>query len=147
MLRRVDTLLAPPLFLDVLSGEFQPPSDPEGRAHRLSRLAYRAYEAGTERPYKYGNRYSYTPSWAQDVESTVTCEYHFDDNLSVLRALSLRTATGQELAIHTFVANGMNFLNVNHGHESSRLELGSDLVQAQASVTELAQAFFDTVER
>lgn len=150
MLRRVDTFLAPPLFVDVLSGEFQPPSDPEGRSHQLSRLAYRTYEAGIQSPHtKYGYSVEYTPSWAQDVVSKVGCDYYFDDNFSVLRSLSLRTAAGQELALHTHPVNGKNILHINHngGRDSLTLELGASLVKAQAEVTELAQAFFDTVER
>lgn len=134
--------------MDVLSGEFQPPSDPEGRSHQLSRLAYRTYEAGIQSPHtKHGYRVEYTPSWAQDVESKVGCEYYFDDSISVLRSLSLRTAAGQELALHTHTANGHNFLHINHSRDSLTLELGASLVKAQAEVTELAQAFFDTVER
>lgn len=43
-----EALLVRPLFYDVLSGGFRPPSDPEQRTHTLARLAFASVQKGAE---------------------------------------------------------------------------------------------------
>jgi hypothetical protein len=148
--RRVDTLLIPPLFYDVLSGELRPPSDPNNAVHRLGRLAYRTYEVGQAQPRNQRDRcdrYTYSPSWAQDVEATAKAEYLFGPNLHVMSGLVIKASSGEELAVHCFDANKLLFVNVNHESGATNLHLGANLESVRDEVTRLAQNLFDAVEK
>lgn len=148
MTNRVDTFLIPPLFYDVLGGEFQPQSDPDSRTHTLGRLACRTYEQGKLSPAERGGweSYRYTPSWASGVEATVHCDYLFDPNLHVMQQLAVHAASGKVLSVAAFANNGRMFAQVNGG-ESIPLELGEGLIEVRDEVAQLSQALFDTVEK
>lgn len=145
MSNRIDNVLIHPLFTEVLSGEFFPPSDPEGRAHRLSRLAIRAVEAGQidEAAHR---TFTYKPSWANSVEAIVATDYLFDPNIYIMSRLSLKAASGGELDVLHLTANGLSFVNIDYAQSNQRLELGRPLIEAQVQITQLAQQLFDASE-
>lgn len=134
-----------PLFADVLSGEFLPPSDPEGRAHRLSRLAFKTVEAGHFDEADH-NSFTYTPSWADAVEARVVTGYLFDPSIFIMSRLTLKATSGGNLDVMHLTANGRSFVNIDHWYENQLLELGRPLIRIQERITGLAQQLFDTAE-
>lgn len=138
--------LAPNLFYDALSGEFQPPTDPKGRIHTLARLAVGAGQRG-EAVAQQASLYRYTPSWA--VGSYAVAEW-----VSSNKLLGLSLEVG-EPAVSTWA----DFQLVQAGHKLSQpellmsdstgvealnpLELGPGLNDLRAQAAGVAQAFYD----
>jgi hypothetical protein len=76
-----------PLFYDALSGLFAPVSDELGRSHTLGRLAYATCVRGEEPDDDVSHHFSYSPSWARYVVSTVVC--YTEPNSTTLTMSSL----------------------------------------------------------
>lgn len=147
---RVERLTIHPLFADVLSGEFRPPSDDQQRTHQLGRLAYAAYEKGDLATPSWRERtgrkkYVYTPSWASSVLAAAEIDYDFDSCQRQVFGLDLLSESDHRLTVHFVPSYSKAGVYLNDKHYP--LELGPDLDEVKHTITEAAQEFFATVER
>ncbi len=149
----------PPLFFDVLCGEFRPPHDLRGFTHTLGRLSVRAYEAG-ERvalpesgiqvpPLMAGIRaYRYTPSWAGNVQATTITDYY---PLTPSMAGIVLEAPESTLAIFSEQDDDRRHgvrLELPDGSSSfTPLVVGHGLNDIRDSITAGVQTFFDEAAR
>lgn len=130
-------------FYDALSGNFNPPSDPQGRTHTLGRLMIATFEKGVETNHgSHRQRHTYRPSWAP-VTSVVHVS-HWD-----MRSLSLE-GDGRELMLaHTLSGKkhrSLQVIDTGLGLEPILEEpLGQEFgyVDLQERVSSIAQNFFN----
>ena len=143
-----------PLFYDALSGEFVPPSDPNGHAHTLGRLAYASVLKGeisrNEVVPGIGRRvvdtYTYVPSWSGVISRAIREQ----SSMGFIAGLELRPNVEGEVE-----KLGVYDIQLNDGHRGIQLvgtdertiplELGESIGQSRSAVTEAAQSFFDYV--
>ncbi len=138
-------------FYDALSGEFQPPTDPD-KMHTLGRLARATYRKGDEnkdavRTFP-GRVFYYEPKWAAGVTVTTGCE--FIEGTESLRMSLLSLVCGEEGITFMNATSeeeepGLVILEEDGGAKEYSLELGLLLVEAKLAVTGLAQKFFESV--
>lgn len=163
-----DALVVRPLFMDALSGGFEPLSDPQGRTHTLGRLAYASFTKGDVVMDGYDDEHfgvTYEPSWAPGVEATVICKQFSAVTYPIgaantvqqsaqLESLRLKDAAGAEaldlhnattLSPHTICRDGLVIIRNFREVSQTPLLLGDDLNMAQRLATEQAQDFFDKV--
>lgn len=142
IMARAPHLAAYGYFYDALSGEFLPPSDPQGRAHTLARLMTATFLKGeASNPHSYEERRTYTPVWAPISSIVRVC--HDDD----IRSLTLHGGQNELRVEHAPDGKGSRNVQVfTEGVEAPAFEApltGSGYKNIQASVAELAQRFFD----
>jgi len=132
-------------FSEALGGEFAPPSDPQRRKHRLSRLLIATTQKGEYLRGSGGAGYKYVPSWAPEVESNVFCEVR--DGLHVVRSLALGQvgvdAQTIFLTINEKDEQGVIGLSTPTGALDLPLALGNDMQETTNTLAAIAQGFFD----
>ncbi len=145
----------PPLFYDILSGEFSPPNDPQHMTHTLGRLSVRAYDAGERvEPPETGlvlprfiarpRSYQYTPTWAGTVRvTTVTDDFAWGP---LLKGIVLENQVNTLAFFNDRDAERCQGLRIQTAGDISftRLELGPGLNAIKATVSDIAQNFFDS---
>ncbi len=160
---REENLVVRPLFIEALSGGFEPLSDIEGRTHTLGHLAYASFIKGDVVMNGYDDEHfgvTYEPSWAPGVEATVICKQFVANpdlagsgsSSALLENLFLKDTDGSEnLRLHNAVTMNREricrdgLVIVRNFREASQtpLILGDDLNIARRLATEQAQDFFD----
>lgn len=135
------------LFYDVLSGEFKPPSDSQGRTHTLARLTMAAFQKGDHKQTPQDTAI-YRPSWA--AGSIATAEALRSGELTGLMIRQDIPAGGSNWASFSkFQARGIGHGPQVHvvdstGFDVTRpLRLGDELEGLQADIAAVAQGFYD----
>ena len=137
------------LFYDALSGEFTSQPDNQQK-HTLGRLACAAFAKGARRI----NRESdlprlacdYTPSWAPHVLALIEAEY-VDDAGAIpptLLSIELKDMADNSLYVANFLGDEVTLGLPDDSETRFKLELGDELVQTRAAITDATQRFFDS---
>jgi hypothetical protein len=150
MTKPTPEFLVRPLFYDALSGEFQPPHDPE-HAHTLGRLAFGAFSKGVrflnrDLGTPYIAEYTYAPVWAPTVIAKIDCETAPRSTQTLLlQGIHLRDAANRRLSIENYMMGSDHLLQIGtrHVNESFPLVLGAPLNTARDTIARSAQEFFD----
>lgn len=130
------------LFYDLLSGEFQPMSDPEGRKHTLARLAVATAIKGAfyEKDLAgIGDVFIYTPTWAPDVEAVV----FGPKNQDKITSFSLFSSGDQALHFEDHDDQAIIECTLLNRPEVVELKLSADFFVARTMVANLAEVFFN----
>lgn len=148
-------LMVTPLFYDLLSGEFKPLSDADGRTHTLGRLSFAAYQKGDISDVEDHEReaiqpggsleaYRYSPSWAPNVEATAITRTESPSRHTTrfMTAIALRDEQNGHSEVIAADVQGLT-ATIPGVAEPVSLELGADLVSHQELVAQFAQEFFD----
>lgn len=157
MSRSIENIYVNPLFYDVLSGEFNPPTDPAKRAHTLGRLALATFSKGEWTPPAIGGsraKFTYEPSWAPQalVEVTASRLPKTQDTPEIV-SLSLLAPEQPDNDTFFYTVGGPD--NGTHVAISRLqrmestilpLELGPGLAQGRELATQVAQEFFDSLQ-
>ncbi len=134
---------AEPTLYAVLSGEFHPPSDPLGRAHKLAKLADAAAEKGTAN--EAGNILVYSPSWAPDSVTRLVLPGTSADTFQLDIDKKDGMANGFSVMKVPVGLARVAFLVVNShrdGTEKSFPLTTNEPTEVRDYITERAQAFF-----
>lgn len=144
MKRSIENLSIRPLFYDALSGEFNPATDPQ-RKHTLGRLIVATFLKGDTRlghPYADPLEFTYRPSWASGVGSTIDCD-QVDKTTFRVSDITLRSSFGELLiADDTTMESARLLISTSNNREQYSLGLGKDLALAKSAVTKAANEFF-----
>lgn len=118
-----ETIQFDPVFMDILSGKFQPETDSEGRIHQLNRLVVGTANKGQLNIISHNIRdYLYTPSWGGG--STSKIEVAGD----VFKHIELRRSEAS-LWVGQLVVREIKVARVKYGNynvQEAPLELGDD---------------------
>lgn len=146
MVRLAEDLFVRPLFYDALSGEFQPPTDPQRRSHTLARLAVATFTKGEEIESDAEQvTLLYKPSWAP-IESTVACPIDLETGRTTLTLLSLEMPEREVNFIDASMGKLPRGLVLSTGHGAEiwlGVELGTELDGTRMLATRAAQVFFN----
>ena len=141
-----------PLFYDALSGNFHPPKDPFGHAHKLSRLIVATTQKGTDsldRETILTNvTYTYLPEWASGVTSKVDAIIPGEQSLAIVAGMHLHDESGEHsLSVEDVVDDDGHHLRLASELQGIGnyypLELGKKLHVARLAVANAAQKFFN----
>lgn len=140
-------LIADARWLDALGGDFYPPTDPEHRAHKLSRLAVATMEKGIGPE----DCRDYVPSWAPDTYAMLEQSGGEEPTES---SLTIAEITGRWPRVISF-GHEITSLTNNHyliirerGLEAPyQLDGSMDPGVIQRDVAEIAQDFYDGLRR
>lgn len=133
-----------PLFYDALSGDFHPPTDPDGKAHTLARLSVATVAKGDHEKDGEEDFYYYRPSWAYDIGASVVCNQIGAGNFR-LSAVLVGHHVEDEFSLALFDTKGGLGSIVNAENQNYPLGLGDELNNARAFVTASAQQLFDSI--
>lgn len=136
-------------FYLALTGEFRPTCDPDKNIHTLAKLALGTIHKGER---VHSNKYTYSPSWAENFSSEIVLTPHSKNTpRQVLwlglhgphKDLSVTQDRGQGLAIVT--SSGIEEVDAEFELPIS-LSSQEQWSQSRAIIAMAAEAFFDTTD-
>jgi hypothetical protein len=150
MTRGESLLTVNPLFYEALSGEFLPVGSET--SHTIGRLAVATFQKGeiaddsrTNLSNDLWYEVNYSPSWANDVKSSVLClEHHGRSDHALLRHIILmREDESLRIADESYFRSKQTVKLVRNGNATTLpANLGSEVLSARNAITQAAQEFF-----